>query len=236
MDTVELASGANRAIVTRHGAWLMSLADEHGDIVFPKQWIEAGSGKRARGGSHVCLPNFGPGGGTGLAQHGFGRTATWNVTERGVASVTMQLIGGVSDYGSLVSNLTYTLAEKSLSMKLTVTNNGNAPLRIAPGFHPYFALTTGEAQVTVDDELYELSALAGTVFVEGSRKQLTTRLRRITLSAENLTTWAIWTDKAGQYVCVEPTFAGNAFLNMDTDEDETLRTGLSKTYKLTINW
>lgn len=236
MDTVELISGTTRAVVLREGAWLLNLADKHGDILFPKQWVEASGGKRARGGSHICLPNFGPGGSSGLAQHGFGRTSSWKVTEQGSASATLELIGGNERYASLQSRITYVLKENSLTMILKLTNGGGDPLRVAPGFHPYFVLALGEEQVKVDGEAYNLSELSGTVFLQGEAKQLTTQLRTILLTADNLTTWALWTDKLGRYVCLEPTFAGNSFTEDSPEEGELLRAGLSKSYKLQISW
>lgn len=236
MDTVELTSGATTAVVLREGAWLLNLADKYGDILFPKQWIETESGKKARGGSHVCLPNFGPGGTSGLAQHGFGRISGWDVAERGVSSVTLALNGGTQQYSSLQSRLTYTLKENSLTMTLKLTNNGGDSLRVAPGFHPYFALALDEQQVTVDDERYNLSELSGTVFLQGETKQLKTQLRALSLTADNLTTWALWTDNLGRYACLEPTFAGNSFIDDTPDENELLRVGLSKSYKLQISW
>lgn len=236
MDTVQLTSNETTAVVLRDGAWLLQLADKHGDILFPKQWMETSSGKRARGGSHVCLPNFGPGGNSGLPQHGFGRISSWKVVEQGVSRVTLELSGGERRYASLQSRITYALKENSLTMTLKLTNSGLESLHVAPGFHPYFALALGEEQVMVDDESYSLSELSGTIFLQGETKQLSTKLRTLSLSATNLSTWALWTDNLGRYVCLEPTFAGNSFADDNPEEEELLRAGLSKSYELQVKW
>lgn len=237
MDTVELTSGQNKAVIQRDGAWLVSLADNKGDILFPRQMLTAHDGNpRARGGSHVCLPNFGPGGDTNLSQHGFGRTSSWKVTEQGKTSVTLELEGGAPGYDSLLSKLTYTLGEHSLTMSLSVTNRNDSVMRIAPGFHPYFALSATDTEVTIDDTTYDPATLSTAVFVEGTHKTLTTKGRHIWLSSDNLSTWAIWSDKLGNYICVEPTFGGFTFIDSQPEEEELVRRGIRKTYKMTISW
>jgi galactose mutarotase-like enzyme len=108
-------------------------------------------------------------------------------------------------------------------------------LRVAPGFHPYFAVEPSETSVKVNDRAYELNTLAGTEFMVADTARLRTSTRDISITQENLTTWAIWTDKLGNYVCVEPTFCGNRFLG-DERPDELLAPGETKQYSITISW
>ena len=196
MDTVELTFGTTRAVVLREGAWLLNLTDAHGDILFPKQWIETSSGKRPRGGSHVCLPNFGPGGNSGLPQHGFGRISSWMVVEQGVSRVTLELSGGERRYASLQSRITYALKENSLTMTLKHT------------YRPRLSVHSAHVE----------------------------RLLAESDIVRNLSTWALWTDNLGRYVCLEPTFAGNSFADDNPEEEELLRAGLSKSYELQVKW
>jgi len=64
---------------------------------------------------------------------------------------------------------------------------------------------------------------------------LTATNLRVTLTPKNLSTWAIWTDQLGPYVCVEPTFGGNRFLEPESP-DEQLAPDQTKTYSLRIEW
>lgn len=233
---IEIYSSDLKAIVSREGAWLTNLSDDNGDILFPKRKLTAADGSsKARGGCHVCLPNFGPGGDSGLAQHGFGRTSAWEVANQTDNSVSLLLKGGAEGYEALESQLTYTVADGSLTLRLELKNTGDVPLRVAPGFHPYFILQSGEGQVIVDDTKHNLDDLADTLYEEGESKKLITTNRTINLTSENLPTWAIWTDQLSNYVCVEPTHAGNAFLNKKPAENELLQPGANKTYTCIIS-
>jgi glucose-6-phosphate 1-epimerase len=231
---IEIYSSSLKAIISREGAWLTNLSDDNGDILFPKRKLKAPDGSsKARGGCHVCLPNFGPGGDSGLAQHGFGRTSVWEVGEQNENSASFLLKGGAEGYEGLEARLTYTV-DNALTMKLELTNTGHAPLRVAPGFHPYFILQPGEGQVMVEDTKHDLDDLADTLYEDGQSKKLITTNRTINLTSENLPTWAIWTDQLSNYVCVEPTHAGNAFLNDKPAENELLQPGQSETYSCII--
>lgn len=237
MDTIELWSGTTKALISLDGAWLTNLSDENGDILYPKRLLEGADGsKKARGGCHVCLPNFGVGGETELAQHGFGRTSVWSLVNQTDASARLILRGGSDEYASLDSTLTYELNDSSITITLQLKNAGDKVLRVAPGFHPYFALSSDETAVKIDDQPYDLEDLAGTLFVEGQSKELALEKRNLHLSAENLSTWAVWTDQLANYVCVEPTFDGPTFVRNQPDENENLQPGATNTYSHTISW
>jgi len=231
---IRLAQGQVTAEINEFGAWVESLTSGGQAILFPKSEIinETGEAK-TRGGMHVCLPNFGPGGNSGLAQHGFGRTSPWSVIQQNEFSVTIKLEATEPSYAGLVSMLTYHLDDNSLTAHLELSNEGNAPLRVAPGFHPYFALQPSETAITVNEHLYELNSLSGTEYIVAPSAEVQTLQRHITLTPENLTTWAIWTDKLGNYVCVEPTFGGNRFLESEKP-DEMLNPGETRAYSLQI--
>lgn len=236
MDMIELWSGGTRAIIDPMGAWLTNLSDDNGDILFPKRRLAAPDGSsKTRGGCHVCLPNFGPGGDSGLAQHGFGRVLPWQPADQAANSVVLTLTGGEDGYQALVSRLTYQLADRSLRVTLQLTNTGQAPLRVAPGFHPYFALRDGEDQVKLDGAVVELAALTGTEFQTGTHKQLHTAHRTIAIQSANLDIWAVWTDQLAAYVCVEPTAGGYAFTRSAV-ASELLTNHNPHTYACTISW
>ena len=237
MDSIELWNGSTKALVSLGGAWLTNLSDDDGDILFPKRRLEAVDGtKKDRGGCHVCLPNFGPGGDSELLQHGFGRTSLWTLDSQSINTVTLTLDGGGVGYERLSSTLTYTLASRSMRMELIVQNRGNRPLRVAPAFHPYFALRANEGRVMIDGEPIDIQDLEDTLFLQGEEKQLQLERRTIRLASKNLSTWAAWTDRIGEYVCLEPTYAGNSFLLPTSDSDELLEPQNVRTYIAEISW
>lgn len=237
MDTIELWNGTTKALIDPIGAWLTNLSDDNGAVLYPKRTLVNESGERKqRGGCHVCLPNFGPGGASGQPQHGFGREMIWNIVEAQSAFATLELVGGAAGYEQLVSRLSYTLNPRSLEVLLHLNNTGEAPLRVAPGFHPYFVLNDDEEEVTLNSQSYLTDDLAGTeLFPDVREMRLSLRRHAITISSDNLSTWAFWTDKLAEYVCVEPTFGGNTFLH-EASEKEWLAPGEERTFAMTIQW
>lgn len=232
---IELMKGSSRAIISIDGAWLTNLSDDNGDILFPKRTLTLVDGdKKVRGGMHVCLPNFGPGGESGLPQHGFGRELNWKVVARDDEMVTLQITDVPESYNELWSQLTYRLEEVSIKAELEVKNSGSSPLRLAPAFHPYF-MTYGR-EVIIDGELQDLNELGEARFISSGDHQLQLASRKITVSSEGLPTWAAWTDQLGHYICVEPSLDGFSFNEHAATDDEMLAPGQRKTVSCTIRW
>ena len=230
---ITLHTGTTTATITTSGAYITSLADEHGDVFYPLQQLTTSDGERkTRGGCHVCLPNFGPGGASGLAQHGFGRTSQWQVMEQASNRVELMLQGGDA-YAGLESRLVYTVAEHHLAMQLTLANVGKEELLVAPAFHPYFAYDS--ALVLDGQSLTDLAPLADTIFVDGPTHQLATGRRTITLQSEELPRWAIWTDELGPYLCIEPTHSGNSFAD-NPAHATALVLGQTARYGVQVGW
>ena len=230
---ITLHTGTTTATITTSGAYITSLADEHGDVFYPLQQLTTSDGERkTRGGCHVCLPNFGPGGASGLAQHGFGRTSQWQVVEHTSDRVEL-ILKGSDAYAGLESRLVYTVAEHQLAMQLTLVNIGEDELLMAPAFHPYFAYDG--VPVLDGQPLADLTPLAETIFVDGVTRQLATGRRTITLQSEGLPRWAIWTDELGPYLCVEPTHSGNSFAD-NPSRATVLVPGQVARYGVQVGW
>lgn len=231
---IELYNGDAKAIVSTNGGYLTNLANIRGDILFPKRTLLApDGGQKVRGGCHVCLPNFGPGGESGLAQHGFGRSSNWAVVA--TTENTVELAQhGEGEYVDMESILHYELQQGSLKMALTLKNRGEHPLKVAPGFHPYFA--TGSTLPIVNSVLEQDSSRYGVAqFLSGDMQYLTAGGRNLTLSSTGLPNWAVWTDRVESYICVEPTENGNAFVDEDT-QPRTLLPDQEAFYTMTIDW
>ena len=230
---ITLHTGTTTVTITTSGAYITSLADERGDVFYPLQQLTTSDGERkTRGGCHVCLPNFGSGGASGLAQHGFGRTSQWQVVEHTSDRVELMLRGNGA-YTGLESRLVYTVAKHQLAMQLTLVNVGEDELLVAPAFHPYFAYDG--VPVLDSQPLADLTPLAETIFVDGLTRQLVTGLRTITLQSEGLPRWAVWTDGLGSYLCVEPTHSGNSFAD-NPAHAATLVPGQMARYGVRVEW
>lgn len=234
---IELWYGQTKAIVDPIGAWLANLSDDDGDVLFPMRMLKAADGsQKKRGGMHVCLPNFGPGGGSGLEQHGFGRTSTWEIERQTDSSAVLALRRKEGDYAGIVATLTYVLGDRRLTSTLVVGNEGAESLRVAPGFHPYFTTRGGHDGVRINNEKQKLDELGETMFMMGEQQSLAILGRHILLTSKDLTAWAVWTDLLGSYVCVEPTLEGYAFLKPTPSEGQMLAPGATKTYEFVVNW
>ncbi|HMR72924.1 MAG TPA: aldose epimerase [Candidatus Saccharibacteria bacterium] len=233
---IKLGSGSTITTISETGAWVETLTIHDKLVFFPKTLLRSELGEeKIRGGMHVCLPNFGPDSANTLPQHGFGRTEVWNETRDAGSHATLELHGGTVHYAQLVATLDYRLHGSSLVSTLQLVNNGARPLRVAPAFHPYFALDDSETAVRINGDIYELSSLSGTEFIEAETVELETANYTLQLSQTNLSTWSIWTDQLGPYICVEPTFGGNRFLETE-QSDELLNPKASRQYSLTISW
>jgi glucose-6-phosphate 1-epimerase len=233
---IELKCGSIKAIVDSQGAYLLSLSDNTGDILFPKKELKALDGAvKQRGGCHVCLPNFGPGGTSGQPQHGFGRMAVWEVGDRTDDSILRVLREGTGGYHDMESIVTYQLSEGTLTMTLEVVNHGESVLRVAPAFHPYFA-TNGDVPIKLNGKDQKLGHLAEAIFFEGNEHVLKLPSRTFTLMSEALPMWVKWTDQLGEYICIEPSQNGFSFLKDIPDTAELLEAGASKVYSMCMTW
>jgi glucose-6-phosphate 1-epimerase len=209
-QTIELVRGELSATVTTEGAWIETFAQANRPIFFPKQIFMMGDVPKLRGGCHVCLPNFGPGGDSGQPQHGYGRQVEWEIVTQSDTNVALSLSHGVDGYESLTSELRYELRDNGMNMELVVENTGQTDLPLSPGFHPYFA-TTDAQEVNINGQDYRLNELAEAQFLEGQNTALHINNSNYELYSSQLPTWAVWSDRLADYVCLEPTAAGNSF-------------------------
>ncbi len=231
---IELYSGATKAIISTKGGYVTNLADDRGDVLFPKRVLTTADGaEKTRGGCHVCLPNFGPGGEFGLEQHGFGRTSEWRVVTQSQTSIEL-ILAGEGDYADMDSFLRYEVAEGAFTLQLTLKNNGLSPLPVSPGFHPYF-YRGGRAPTLAGVTYKDLTEFAEVKFIDGDNQHLAVAGRQLTLQSNGLSRYAVWTDQLGDYLCVEPTQSGNAFLE-DITRTDTLQPGGQQVYRFTIAW
>ena len=222
--------------VDAQGAYLTELLDEGGTpILFSRTTIDG----KLRGGCHVCLPNFNTDASGKLSRHGFGRDVTWQVVrdEPEVQELVMPAVAG--EYAGLQAALRYTYGQESgphLTVNLMVRNTGANRLRLAPAFHPYFAVNEGEA-VVLNGQTLDLSQYEGTEYIDGTTHDLQIGKRQLQLHSGELQRWALWTDSQAGYFCVEPTLAGPSFASTDAARaNEWLAPDAVQTYEFRIYW
>ena len=224
------------ATIDPKGAWLTELTRDGLPLLYPRTELLSESGDRKkRGGMHVCLPNFGPGGTSMLPQHGFGRELEWSVVRAHASKIELKLVGGTPIYAGLESHLEYEITRDSLIATLTTINTGAISFRMAPAFHPYFQLDDVETAVEVNGQIYELDKLAGTEMILADSVKLRTQNVTFSLSQTELPTWALWTDQLASYVCCEPTYGGYRFLEAP-QQDEEQAPHEKRSYRFVIHW
>jgi len=233
-EKLTIWDGDLTATIDPNGAWLQTFTSGSRPILFHRQSVTAPDGsQKVRGGSHVCLPNFGPGGDSGLKQHGFGRDEPWEVSYKdGRRAVVLEHRKSEGDYADLVSRLRYAVGNNSLLMELSLHNFGESELRVAPGFHPYFMAEPTDP-VSINGVLQNRAELNPAIMLEEQPTHVQIGSTALTLYSENLPKWVAWTDQLGEYVCLEPTFAGASFEH-PVDPTELLAPGKSSSYALSI--
>lgn len=218
--------------VESHGAYLTKLEDATGLPILAPIMTLPDTGKK-RGGCHVCLPYFGADV-TGRPQHGFGRDLEWRLEETDEKTATY-FETDVPGWEGFRAQLEYASEERMFTMKLTIFNGGVEARRVSPGFHPYFAVSS--ATVELDGETVSVNEYGEARFIEGSTHTLTTPSHQLTLHSEELQTWAIWSDRMGDYFCVEPTFRGPSHAaGTEPLDGELIAPGEERLYTFTISW
>lgn len=229
---IELKYDAQLVTVDTEGAWIMSYSNAEVPILYPKgEVIGADGTAKTRGGCHVCLPNFGPGGSSSQPQHGYGRLVTWSVASQSQTEVILSLEPSAETEQCAV-RLRYSLDDTGLAMELSVTNAGRETVRLAPGFHPYFAIDANQVAY-LNQAPIRLPEYTDAQFVEASHMELKNGDKHLRLAATGMTSWALWTDQLAAYFCIEPTVAGFAF-ESDATPGQLLEPGGAQVFQLAI--
>lgn len=223
-----------QATINPHGGVIETFSRNGEDIFFVRQKIEG----KPRGGCHVCAPYFGPGQAKNQPQHGYGRTVEWTVEAQETDKVTLRHQQTEGEYAGLTMELRYTLMPDGLLMELHLDNRSGQQLRVAPGFHPYFALEKEVTELRFNDSSYQINQLEGTEFAVNNTATATVNIGRAqyAIASDELKTYALWSAHPEKYVCVEPTRAGNSFHdNLAVPEDELLQPGEKSVYIVRIS-
>lgn len=217
---------------TAAGAYLTELKAADGrDIIFPLTELQ---GKR-RGGSHICLPYFGPDLDGELAQHGYGREVEWCEVELSSERAVYRHRQTEGRFVGLEAELSYSLGDNFLQTELKVFNGAAEAMHISPGFHPYFAVNPED--IALDGQAISLDDYEPFQERPGSsRLELKGANYQVEISSDDLTHAVVWSDSRGDYLCVEPTLAGNVFYSQHQTGDFELLPGEQKSFSYKITW
>lgn len=220
--------------ISNNGAYIESLTDKGQNIIFPLTEITLEDGsKKARGGNHSCLPNFGVDDSFKLKAHGFGRLLNWEPVNKN-ETTTHLFLRGIDEYSNLFTDLVYELRDNAIFMKLSLVNRGNTSLSIAPGFHPY--LYSEDGYVNIEGKEYTRNELENTVFLKGNELKFETSKYKYQYRCNNVNTFAIWTDFLDDYICVEPTYNGASFKNNSKERPYELKSNESFELEAVLTW
>lgn len=218
--------------VSSDGAYVTHLNDENGSAILAPLSILGPEAKK-RGGCHVCLPYFGADA-AGRPQHGFGRDLSWRIEENNRV-ISAYFETDVPGWSGFRAQIDYTAGVREFAMELKVFNGGTEARRVSPGFHPYFALEGND--IELDGRRVKANEFGEAQFIEGPTHTLVTGTHSFTLHSDELQTWALWSDRLGDYFCVEPTFRGPSHeAGTEALDGELLAPGEERYYRFTIQW
>lgn len=265
---IRLRNGDMEAVISPQGGvinglWLNAPYGRD-ELLYPRGEVQTPDGPKTRGGSHVCLPVFGPS--EGLDQHGFGRDLAWEVLTQGESDTSLVLsvkgdepVKGSELYAGLFAQLHYALRDKGtdknlsngpsgprLEMTLIVENQGEEPMVVSPGFHPYFAAPEGwrvediadDTHISTFEEMgsfpkvYSEAELTASCPVNSVGGQVWMELgnRAIEIKSDNLPSYVVWSGLEAPYICLEPIAAGG------NDAGQLLVPNETRTFRSSVIW
>lgn len=129
------------AEISQYGAQMLSFVPRgEKDLLFVSRQANFETGKAIRGGIPVCWPWFGS---AGTPAHGVGRLSLWDLE-----NCRMEADGSTSLMFSLDRRKDLSLTAQlrvnvgaALTVALTTSNCGNAPLALTEALHTYFAVS-----------------------------------------------------------------------------------------------
>lgn len=211
---INISKDGINAQIDSQGAYINKLTFDDQDVIFPKSQIQVEGNIKTRGGSHPCFPYFGVAKKVGLNNHGFAREEEWSLVEQDESSVELSLVSVYEKWAFLNAKLTFEICDDSFITKLIVENKSDNPVKLSPGFHPYFAYSEFDT-IKINGQYLNFSKedLENSVFYENVTSLEIDQLV-IKFENERLNKYVLWTDFVGKYLCVEPTNNWDA-LNKD---------------------
>lgn len=233
-------------VAPERGAIIFSYGVEGEELLYLNEETFFDPDKNVRGGIPILFPISGQltegkyewkGKTYTMNNHGFARNSSWEVigqdTENG-ASLTIRLTSNQETKLSYPFDFevvyTYKLVNGMLTIAQEYKNNGDQPMPMYPGFHPYFKTVNKNLVYETDATKYydyndgkikeyegqlDLTNLKeSVVFLDAAMPSITfnpsTINKKIRLDyGKEFKYVVLWTEKGKEFVCVEPWMAKN---------------------------
>lgn len=158
MDLEELTIGRDGVaarIAPARGALVTAATVRGQDLLFMDRGTLLDPGRSVRGGIPLLFPFAGrldddrlAHAGTTMKQHGFARNRPWAVVSRQPEELCLALEDDAQTLAVYPHRFrieqTVTLLPRGLRIGLRMHNRGDAPMPVAPGWHPYFPCASAE--------------------------------------------------------------------------------------------
>jgi galactose mutarotase-like enzyme len=223
-------------VVPARGALVTALKVGGTDVLYLDRATLEDPAKNVRGGIPILFPYAGKlvdemfvPAGTRMKQHGFGRNKAWTVREKRDDAVRL----GLPQDGDTRAQYPYLydveygvhLLPRGLQVELIVHNQGDKPLPVSPGWHPYFRCpAAAKARVTGDVPGLDTSQLTdGREFDFGLEAPPGGRARfevpglgplRICFSPA-MRHLQFWSQPGKDFICLEPFYGPNNTVNTE---------------------
>ena len=246
----ESSSGARlqfQEITIAHGDVQATVAPERGALLSSLQvgdkhvlYLDRGTfedpSKNVRGGIPVLFPYAGKlengtlrVSGTQMGQHGFGRNRPWKLKEQKPWRVRMALVPEESDQVAypfhFFAEQTCTLLPSGIEIELCIFNNGEQPMPVSPGWHPYFNCP-GSEKINVQSNLPSVDTTQfsnerefdfGIVAPPNGRASFRIpELGSLNLSfSPEMRHLQFWSQPGKDFICIEPFTGPNNTINTE---------------------
>lgn len=240
-ETLRIQHGdVSAEIVPERGAIVSALKVRGKDVLYmDKSTLEDGT-KNVRGGIPVLFPYAGKlvdevfvPAGTKMKQHGFGRNKAWPAVEKSASRVRLLLkqdADTAAQYPYKFSaEYTVFILPNGLQVELLVGNDGDKPLPVSPGWHPYFncpaaqkgAVTGDVAGLTADKLGNDKEFDFGLVPPKAGRANFNVPgLGKLLISfTPVLKHMQFWSQPGKDFICLEPFYGPNNTVNTDKRHD-----------------
>jgi galactose mutarotase-like enzyme len=156
LSELEVESGRVSACVAPgRGALVTALGVAGREVLFMDRSTLADPSKSVRGGIPLLFPFAGRldddrlvHAGTAMKQHGFARNKPWAVARRDAGMLTLALEDDAQTREAYPHRFrleqTLALLPRGLQLELRIENRGEAPMPVAPGWHPYFPCASAD--------------------------------------------------------------------------------------------
>jgi galactose mutarotase-like enzyme len=237
LQALSLAHGGVSAeVVPERGALVTALKVGGTDVLSLDRSTLEDPTKNVRGGIPILFPyagklvdeTFVPAG-TRMKQHGFGRNKAWRVREKRADALRLGLVqdGDTRAQYPFAYDVEYGVAllPRGLQVELIVHNQGEMPLPVSPGWHPYFrcpaadkARVTGDVTgldptLLTDDREFDFGLAAP---ASGRARFEVPGLGPLRISfSPAMRHLQFWSQPGKDFICLEPFYGPNNTVNTE---------------------